>query len=181
MATAAAKHFKASDKAIGAGLLSAKLPCRFEILQKNPTAIVDGAHNPDKLNFLAKNLEHHLQQITPKKRDRKIHIIFALTTNKKIEDCLAPLKHFNAKIYPTRFLDAARKVTWPTEIATVAKKLKIPTGKFFLDPLDALRAALNSATKDDIVLITGSFYLCSELREIWIPEEYIIKNKTLFK
>ena len=189
LAIAVAKHLNIPDKAINAGLLSAKLPCRFEILQKNPTVIIDGAHNPDKLNFLTKNLEQHLRQIADQpnrstkksRRAAKIHLVFALTTNKKIDDCLAPFGRFNAKIYPTRFLDAARKATWPAEILKTAKKLKIPATDFFLDPQDALRAALNSATKDDIVLIAGSFYLCSELRELWIPEEYIIKQKTLFK
>ncbi|MFH0815035.1 MAG: Mur ligase family protein, partial [Candidatus Falkowbacteria bacterium] len=176
LAITVAKHFKIKNAAINAGLRTAKLPCRFEIVKKNPAIIIDGAHNPDKLKYCAVQLAQYL-----KKQQTKIHLVFALTNQKSIKDCLSPFKHFNVIIYPTRFLDATRKVTWPNNIATAAKQLGIKCQKFFLDPQDALQKALAFATKSDIILITGSFYLCSELREHWISEDYMIKNKTLFK
>ncbi|MBI5254389.1 hypothetical protein HY932_01250 [Candidatus Falkowbacteria bacterium] len=184
LAIAVAKFFKISDKAINAGLTSAKLPCRFEIVQQKPVVIIDGAHNPDKLKFCANKLTQYLENPSSpmlRRTSPKIHLIFALTNQKPVRDCLTPFQRFNATIYPTRFLDASRKVTWPSDIAKTAKQLGIKCPKFFLDPQDALQKALASATKDDVILIIGSFYLCSDLRENWISENYMIKNKTLFK
>ena len=48
------------------------------------------------------------------------------------------------------------------------------------DPMNALEVAMKAAKPDDLVLATGSFYLCGELRKRWYPEEWILKNRKSF-
>ena len=44
------------------------------------------------------------------------------------------------------------------------------------DPHQALDEAMKKASKKDLVLVTGSFFLVGELRKKWVSEEYILKN-----
>ncbi|MBU1132248.1 hypothetical protein KKC32_03325 [Patescibacteria group bacterium] len=168
LATAVARYLKINDKNIERGLNSKiKLPARFEIMQKNPLVIIDGAHNPDKLDYLAKKLE----QIEYK----KMHLVCALTSQKNIGDCFKNILKKADFIYCTRFLNPFRKCT-PPQI--LAKKLK--TNSWFIDPNDALKTALKKANKNDLILITGSFFLCGDLRENWISKEAQIEGRRSF-
>lgn len=180
LAIAVANKLSLPEKAINAGLRSAKMPSRFEIVQQKPLVIIDGAHNPDKLKFLANNLENF---ISANKITGKVHLVFGMTNMKNLPACLKPFKKFEPHIYATKFLTAFRKVTVPTEIIRAAKKsgFKYIFKSIFLDPQDALQKALHQAKKNDIILITGSFFVCSDLRKNWISEEYMLKNRTLYK
>jgi len=180
LAIAAAQKLKLNTKAINAGLKTAKLPARFEIMQKQPTVIIDGAHNPDKLLFLANKLKQWLIDQKVDKSQIGLHLIFGLTNLKNIKKCLEPFVQFNPQLYATRFLTSFRKTTLPTAIAKTAKSLGIKKADFFLDPQDALQRALTKAKKNNIILITGSFFLCSDLRQNWISEEQILKTRNLF-
>ena len=52
-----------------------------------------------------------------------------------------------------------------------ARVLAIP------DPEDALDAALDLAGPDDLVLITGSLYLCGQLRGRFYPAERVLAER----
>ncbi len=58
LAKSMAKHLKIKKQFIEKGILKAKLPCRFEIIQKKPLTILDSAHNPDKLKYLTEELKN---------------------------------------------------------------------------------------------------------------------------
>ena len=139
-----------------------KLAARFEIVQKNPLIILDGAHNADKLAYLA----NQVQQL---KYD-KLHLIAAMTANRNAAVCFKPLLKLADKIYCTKFKNQFRKSAKP---ANLAKKLK--TNLFFDSAEDALAAAQKNAEKHDLILITGSFFLCGELRRVWHSEKYQIE------
>ena len=178
--------------AIEAGLTNAKpLPARFEILQKHPLVVMDGAHNPDKLNYLA-NLMYARsgkgkgQGAKGKNKNKKqneknkIHLICALTDHKNIHDCYKKIARLADFVYATRPLNAFRKFANPTDLAREIRKIKRVPTQTFLDPNAALDAALKRAKPDDVILITGSFFLCSDLRKRWISEEAQLTQRTSF-
>lgn len=54
------RGFAIPERAVSAGLEKVVWPGRFEVLQKHPLLLVDGAHNPDGVNVLNACLEHYL-------------------------------------------------------------------------------------------------------------------------
>lgn len=131
-----------------------KLPARFEIMQDKPLVIIDGAHNRAKFRYTAKQLESLPYN--------KLHLVVALAANKDKDI----IKEIRADyIYPTRFQNPERQC--------------MNLGGF-TDSLLALDAALAAARSDDLVLVTGSFYLAGELRTRWYSEEGILINRKAF-
>ena len=161
LAGAIGNYLGLAEQDIEAGIKKAKLPCRFEIMQTNPLVILDGAHNPDKIAFLAEKIK------TLKKLGQKIHLVCGLTDHKNPAKCFSALKPLIDKVYCTRFTSPSRKVTLPE---TLVKAFKGKTYQTFLDPKTALMTALKKASTKDIVLVAGSFYLAGELRSHWLDE-----------
>lgn len=149
-----------------------KLICRQEIVQKNPMVILDGAHNKDKIY----NAISFVQQ----QKYKKLHLVLGFAENKNHAKSLKKLLSISDSLYLTRFNLSSRKSASLSMMYKESKKIR-PKMKIsvFNDPKQALENALKSAKKNDLVLVTGSFFLAGELRKKWIPEEYIIKNLTL--
>lgn len=167
------------ESIIQKSLKNIKLAARFEIMQKNPTVILDGAHNEDKIKFFTKKVEEFITK-NPlfKKNKPKIHLICALTDNKEPHKVFKAIKNTPHYVYATRFTTPFRKVTHPNKLKEVFKHKKVQT---FLDPQTALKTALKKANKNDIILVTGSFFLCSDLRKNWISEDWQLEHRTNFK
>ena len=142
-------------QAMGFASQDVKLPARFEIIQTKPLVIIDGAHNRAKFRYTAEQLKTL--------RYNKLHLVVALAANKEkeiIDEIPADY------IYPTRFQNPERAC------------MNLPG--MITDSHQALEKALASAGPDDLVLVTGSFYLAGELRQRWISEAFILKNRKSF-
>ena len=175
LAAEVAEHLGISYNIIELGIKQARpLPARFEIVKKNPLIILDGAHNPDKIAYLAQKIKK------TKKQKNKLHLICALGQHKKPKDCFKELIKQTDYLYTTRSLLAFRKFIDPIVIAKELKSIKQIPIQTFLDPQQALEAALKKAGKNDLILITGSFFLCSDLRKNWISEEKQLEQRTNF-
>lgn len=169
-----AQHLGIDDYIIEKSIQKTTLASRFEIVQKKPLIILDGAHNQDKINFLTEKL---LAFLDKKKIKPKIHLICALTDKKKPNQVFKKLKPLADKVYVTRFLNPGRKVCQPK---TLQKYFKEKTVGLFLDPQKALESARQKANSNDLILITGSFFLCSDLRANWYREEDQLLQQTNF-
>lgn len=146
-----------------------KLICRQEIIQKNPMVILDGSHNKDKLDNLINFLE--------KQNYRKLHLIIGFSFDKNFRASFKKLLAMSDSLHITRFIVSGRKTAdlralYKTADSTNPKLAK----QIYNDPYQALAGALKKAGKNDLVLVTGSFFLAGELRKNWISEEYILKN-----
>lgn len=148
------------------------LICRQEIIQKNPLVILDGSHNKDKLG--------NLIDFIKKQKYQKLHLIVGFAHNKNYKVPLKKLLEISDQVYLTRFLMLERKSASLREMEKIAKSIK-PNKSIHIhnDPYQALANALKSAKKDDLVLVTGSFFLSGELRKKWVSEEYIVQNLKL--
>lgn len=156
------KNKKIGQRAIKAGLAETFLPCRLEIVQKKPIVILDGAHNPDKMKATAdfiKNIKF-----------KKLHLIIGLAEDKKLYNTLKYIIPLADQVYLTRFLMPSRKSKNLREMHKAAKKLTNKKIKIFIDPWQALAQALKKARKNDMILITGSFFLAGELRKKWLTK-----------
>ncbi len=151
-----------------------RVPCRFETIQKNPQVIVDGAHNPIKMKSTVDNLA--------KLSYRKLILVLGLGESKDADAVLSEIIPLADLLFITRYNVKEKKCAAPRMLAEIARKYAKHGVKseIHLDPFAALDRALAAAKKDDLVLVTGSFYLAGELRTRWVSEEKILKTLRSF-
>ncbi len=155
------------------GIKMQKMPCRFEVMQKNPLVILDGAHNPAKMKSVVaavKNLKY-----------KKLFLITTVAGNKDYKKVIREIAPLADEISITRY-NAPRECADLKILKNTARKYAKKNIKVDIDlnPWHSLKQTLAKAEKNDLVLITGSFYLCGELRRHWISEEYVLKNRQSF-
>ena len=167
---------KINKHAIEAGLNTAKLPARFEIMQEQPFIILDGAHNPDKFYYLTKQLKQFKKEYPI----NKTYLISALTTNKNISQCFIKIIQEADYLYCVRSLNTERAFVKPKKLAEELTKLKKIPKQTFLNPHFALRDVLERVDKNDLIIITGSFFLCGDLRNHWIDPLKQLELRTNF-
>jgi dihydrofolate synthase/folylpolyglutamate synthase len=159
----------ASPDAIAAGLAVARFPGRMEIVQREPLVVLDGAHNPDKISSLVRELE-------PLFPGRRVMLVFGVLESKSHAQMLATLLPHVQALVATAPRVLAKPPVSADDVARHA-----PTGLPTLvepDPLRAVAAALDIARADDVVLVTGSLYLVGNVRERWYPSAAILEQGT---
>ncbi|MFA6354151.1 MAG: Mur ligase family protein [Candidatus Paceibacterota bacterium] len=160
------------NKFVAAGIKESRLPCRFEIVQKKPLVVLDGAHNESKMESTVENLE--------KLKYRKLFLVLAAAENKDIDSILKVIAPKADYALATRFEIKERKCRNPFTLAEQIKKYKKIPVEVYLDPWQALSKAFKLAKPEDLILATGSFFLTGELRQKWYPEEWILERRESF-
>ncbi len=149
-----ARGWKISDENIYEGMKAVSWPGRFEILSRDPDFIVDGGHNPQCLEALAKNVEDYLS-------GREITALVGVMADKDYATMFASMAP-----YITRFVT----VTPDNPRAMKAPALAEALGRFGKPaiPCDSVRQgvqeAIRLAGKDGIVLAFGSLYMVGDIR-----------------
>ncbi|MFK7779241.1 MAG: folylpolyglutamate synthase/dihydrofolate synthase family protein, partial [Gimesia sp.] len=86
------------------GMARLKWPARIEVVQKNPTVIIDSAHNGASMNALVNTLEECFTHT-----DRLL--IFAATRDKDVREMLEILLPHFSKVILTQYLSNPRQIT----------------------------------------------------------------------
>lgn len=147
------------------------LPARLELMQTNPTVILDGAHNPDKIRATA-NAVH------TRYPDKAPIVVFAAKAGKDVADMLPTVlpgaKAFIASQFALKGLWKAISAAELTAVVhRLAPHLPIYTEP---EPLTAVRLALTLAQPHDLIWITGSLYFAGDAREQWYPLEQLLEQ-----
>lgn len=151
--------FDVPTSAMSSTLKAFTVPGRFEIFQKAPIVILDGAHNPDKVNALFSSLE----QTFP---DQKIQFVFGVKNDKDKKTMIETLSPIAKHFYFTQFFQTTDfGKAQAIEPETLPSLTNVPS-TVYQTPKDALAAALNNSRHTDIICVTGSLYLVGELRPI---------------
>jgi len=147
-----------TERRAAAGLARTPNPARMEQIYSQPRIVVDGAHNPESIHALMKSLGAHI------KYDSLI-VIFGCASDKDIAGMLSRLGTGADKIIFTRADGNARAADprelhrrfaeTPGKMSQVAPSLK-----------EAINMAAKAAQKDDLICVTGSFYLAGEAKKL---------------
>jgi dihydrofolate synthase / folylpolyglutamate synthase len=138
------------------GLSKVNISGRMEVLNQTPRVIADGAHNAASLDALIKAIGQHI-------RYDSMVVIFGCCGDKDVPGMLERItsgadKVIFVKVNNIRTADphelAARYVELYGKMAQVADTLE-----------DALAIAYRAVTKEDLICITGSFYLVGESKQ----------------
>ena len=134
------------DAQILAGLRKAVWIGRFEIMQKDPIVILDGAHNPDGIQALCNSLQGY----------DDIAVLFSVLKDKNFETMLSILETITSDITITHF-DNERSL----DIRCLKNRKQ-------LHLIEDYHAALTyMLKKKKTIVITGSLYFISEIRQFW--------------
>jgi dihydrofolate synthase/folylpolyglutamate synthase len=132
-------------------------------LWRKSTIILDGAHNPVKMQAL-------VQTLTRLWPGRKFITIFAAKKDKDIKKMLQSVLPLTCKLIITKFertTDFGKSLAVvPKTIAKLAQTISHQTPIIVPDNQKALSMARKLAKKDDLVLVTGSLYLVGEVRKL---------------
>ncbi|WP_245683851.1 bifunctional folylpolyglutamate synthase/dihydrofolate synthase [Vulcanibacillus modesticaldus] len=154
--------FIIEEEAVYSGLKHTFWAGRFEIISEKPTVIIDGAHNPEGALSLGETVSlfeyNRLIMVTGVLKDKAIEDLFKNFI--PIADQLIITKPDNPRALDLKDI---KKV-----ISTI-----VPTKEVILNPdwRDAVKQALQMADQEDLVVITGSLYLISDVRR-YLLEEY---------
>jgi dihydrofolate synthase / folylpolyglutamate synthase len=145
------------ETAVKGALTEVKWPARLEVLQQNPTIVLDGAHNPQG----AESLRDSLRQCF--KYDQ-LHLVLGIMADKDIRGILRRLLPMaqTAIFTQPRYSRAAN----PVELRKMARPY-IQRHYVIADPASAIDQARQMAGPDDLICITGSLYFAGEVKEIF--------------
>lgn len=144
-----------SEKALQAGLKRAKQIGRFEIMEKSPYLIIDGAHNPDGAEALEKAVKTYFPQ-------KRVLIIVGILADKEVDQVLDTFCRITCD-FAAAEPDNPRKLS----AENLAEKIAEHGGKCRAQFTAACAAAAygkEMRKEYDVVLFTGSLYFIGAVR-----------------
>jgi len=170
---AIAKNLGISDNVMENSAGTTKLPARFEIVKNHPLVVIDGAHNPVKI-------ESVVQKVDGLKKN-KVIIVLAISDDKDYKGMLDRIMKVADVLFVTGYKSNVRACRDPEELfmytqnAGFKKKCSIEK-----DPFKAFSDACATASENDIVVVTGSFYLAGMIRGLFFTEENVLTKRISF-
>ncbi len=155
--------WKISESVLAEGLSEANLAGRFHQLEfAGKKLVLDGAHNPES----AQSLVETLGLVYPEK---KWNFIVGLSQDKNPEGFFAPLKP-----RAQRIVVCNTGISRSARFEKIAPVLEDFSGEVIFEPRlkKAFRILSRGGGDDDIIIITGSFYLVGEALK-WLRESGI--------
>jgi len=155
------RGWKVDDFAMLSGFRAARWPGRLEIVRRDPTVIVDGAHNPDA----AAALMESLAELVP----GKVTLVMGVLVDKDIDLMAAQLVPRVSKMIAVRPKTERalppEKVSAAFTAAALRMGIPAPPATIIPDAKEAVAAALRDAARADVVLVAGSIYVAGEALE----------------
>jgi dihydrofolate synthase/folylpolyglutamate synthase len=156
------KGIEVTSRNIREGLKKSIWPGRMQVVAKNPTIILDGAHNPSAMKALADSIKTGL-------KFRQMILVIGVMEDKEIGQILRRIVPLSDYIIYTRpvYYRAANPETIMAEGARLGKPGEIV-------PLltEAIEKAREIADPRDLIVICGSLFTVGEAMTYFDPETY---------
>ena len=149
------KGIQISTDAIIKGFKNVKWPGRFEIINKQPLVIVDGAHNSDSFRKLEKTIKKYLS-------GRKIILIFGASEDKEVVSMLRIIQpHIKTLIITRSEHPRAMELN---SIKEIADSLKI-SSVIEDNVKNAIGEAFVLSDETSVILAAGSIFIAGAVKE----------------
>lgn len=146
------------------GLKNVTLPGRMEMICDDPRIMIDAAHNAASIRAL-------IQAIGQNVPYDSMVVIFGCNNDKDIEGMLRELQYGADKVIFTR--SNSVKAMSPEDLADKYTEI---CGKMYqtaVNLTEALRLARSAISREDLICITGSFYLIGEAKLRFQPNQAV--------
>ena len=140
----------------GEALVDVEMPGRFEIARREPTVVLEGAHNPDGAMVAKYTLDTEFARLG------SWILIIGFLDGKDPADMFEAIgaDDFDAIIICEPSWSRAQPAD---EVAAIARSLRLEVD-VVPDPNEALRRAMAVAGEEDLIVVTGSLYVVGEVR-----------------
>jgi len=152
------KHrgFAIDDMKVMDGLSKTKMPGRMEMLNQMPRVIVDGAHNAASIDAMMRAIGQYIPY------DSMV-VIFGCCADKDVAGMLERITSGADKVIFTNVNNI--RTADPEELAARYVELYGKMAQVAPNLAGALEIANRAVTKEDLICITGSFYLVGEAKK----------------
>jgi len=155
-----AHGFEFKEQSLIQGLAATTLPGRMEFVHDKPRVLIDGAHNAASITALIKSLGAHVSYDS-------LVMVFGCGQDKDIDAMLEQVALGADKIIFTHAKNNPRAV----EESELLSRFGQVSGKMaqVVDNLpDALKLAARAVSREDLIVVTGSFHLAGEARKFFL-------------
>ncbi len=154
-----ARGFDLHDEASITGLAGVRLEGRMETICENPRVLVDGAHNAASIEAVMRAVGQNIPY------DSMV-VIFGCCADKDINGMLRLIQLGADKIIFTRI--RSPRSADPADLAARFAELSGRMAQVAETLSEALEIAEKAITREDLICITGSFYLVSEAKRLFM-------------
>jgi dihydrofolate synthase/folylpolyglutamate synthase len=144
------------DEACRTALAEVVWPARAELIARRPAIVIDAAHNVASIEALLRVLAESF--CVSRRR-----LVFATTEEKDVRGMLARLLGQFDDVVFTRYQNNPRGVP-PERLQALAVELSGRQWPVFARPAEAWDAIRARAAAEDLICVTGSFFIAAEMR-----------------
>ena len=141
------------------GLADARCPARMEPFAGRPLILLDGAHNVVSIRGVCEVIDERLA-------GRRIVLVFGVASDKDFEGMLDLILPRVSRVVFTKS-DSPRALE-PEELVELARERGFDNAGACDTPANAFARAKELAGPDDVILITGSFYVAGMIRPMLV-------------
>lgn len=132
-------------------LNTTSLPGRCQVMQTEPTVIVDVAHNPQATAYLLERVKQ--------RQFARLHLVCGMLSDKDSRASLQPFTDLSAKWYLAE-VNSPRSASIEVLKSSLADDQAV---EGYASISDAFESALENAAADDLIVVFGSFFTVSEV------------------
>jgi len=141
------------DETIRKALAQVYCPARVEVIGKNPLIILDYAHTVDSMRFLRMSLLENF-------KFHKLILVLGFSQDKDLDNILREIVTVGDSIIVTRSKNP--RAAPPEDLYQRIERLCGKPSEIFDNTQDAVVAAKQMASREDLICITGSAYVAGE-------------------
>jgi dihydrofolate synthase / folylpolyglutamate synthase len=134
-------------------------PGRVEVVGRRPLVVLDGAHNLDAMEALARTLRESFTW-------ERLHAVVAMFADKDVEGVTAILGPLVDVAHVAR--TSSPRAAPVARVAAGLREGAVDDVRTYDGVDEAVEGAREAATADDLVLVTGSFYTVAEARPMFV-------------
>ncbi len=149
--------FEAPEEKLIAGLAGTDLPGRMEQVWNQPRVLIDGAHNATSITALIRALGAHISYDS-------LVLVFGSGQDKDVAGMLKQISLGADKVIFTR-AKANPRACEPSELMAMFAEISGKMAQTAPSLTQAIQLAGRAVSREDLILITGSFYLAGEAKK----------------
>ena len=149
------------EEAVREGLAALRVPARTEVVGRSPLVVIDGAHNPEACEALARTLKEELPPVA-------WTMVIGAFRDKDIHAMLRPFAGLADKVIATA-ADHERAIE-PAGIVRVVDRVLPGIPVSSVDRVaGAIELAREWTGRDEAIVVAGSLYVAGEARSQFFP------------
>ncbi len=152
-----AKGLAVDDGEAIKGLSRVNLPGRMEMVQESPRVLVDGAHNAASVEALMRAIGQYIPY------DSMV-VVFGCGADKDVDGMMEQIARGADKVIFT--VSDSPRAARPEDLAEKYEEYSGRTAQVARDLQEAVRIAYNAVSREDLICVTGSFYLVGDCKKL---------------